>query len=173
MIKRLLIAAAAVASLAVPAAAAQAQDYGHRGGYGSDHRGRGEGRRGDDRGAYDRGGRGGYDRDHRGRGGQRWDRNQRDWWRGRDEFRGYNGRRSSYFFAPGYGYYRPDPRYYNHRWARGSYLPRSYRNYYVQDPYFYDLRPAPYGYRWVYVDNDLVLVSVATGLILDVLLDVY
>ena len=169
MIKQILIAAAAVASLAVPAAAAQAQDYGHRGGYERDHR-RGDDRRGDRRGD-DR--RGGYDRDHRGRGGDRWDRGNRDWWRGRNEFRGYSGRRNGYYFAPGYGYYRPDARYYGHRWNRGSYLPQSYRRYYVQDPYFYGVRPAPYGYRWVYVDNDLVLVSIATGLILDVLLDVY
>ncbi|MBX7247906.1 MAG: RcnB family protein [Caulobacteraceae bacterium] len=161
--RRLIIAAAAVASVMAPAVASQAQDYGrHRGGYDRDHRYE----RYDDR-------RDGYDRDRRGRGHDRWDRGRRDWWRGRDEFRGYNGRRNGYYFAPGYGYYRADPRYYNHRWNRGSYLPQSYRRYYVQDPYFYGLRPAPYGYRWVYVDNDLVLVSIATGLILDVLLDVY
>jgi Ni/Co efflux regulator RcnB len=166
MLKRLMLIAATVASIAVPAASAEAQDY----------------RRGGDRErSYDGDRRGGYDRDHRGRGddrrGQRrrdrWERNNRDWWRGRSEFRGYSGRRNGYYFAPGYGYYRSDPRYFNHRWNRGAYLPRSYRNYYVQDPYFYGVRDAPYGYRWVYVDNDLVLVSIATGLILDVLLDVY
>ena len=164
MIKRLLIAAIAAVSLAAPAAAVQAQDYGrHRGGYDRDHRSE---RHHDRRGRYDndRGRRGGHDR---------WERNRRDWWRGRNEFRGYSGRRNGYYFAPGYGYYRADPRYYNHRWNRGAYLPRSYRSYYVQDPYFYGLREAPYGYRWVYVDNDLVLVSIATGLILDTLLDVY
>lgn len=159
MLKRLMLIAATVASITVPAASAEAQDYRHRGGdrergYDRDHRGRGDDRRGQ-------------------RGRDRWERNNRDWWRGRNEFRGYSGRRNGYYFAPGYGYYRSDPRYSNHRWNRGSYLPRSYRNYYVQDTYFYGVRDAPYGYRWVYVDNDLVLVSIATGLILDVLLDVY
>ena len=103
----------------------------------------------------------------------RWDRNNRDWWRGHSYFRGYDGRRNGYYYAPGYGYYRVEPRYYNRRWARGQYVPAPYRRYYVQDPYFYGLRPAPAGYRWIYVDNDLVLASIATGLILDVLLDVY
>jgi Ni/Co efflux regulator RcnB len=160
MLKRLLIAAAAVASLAAPAVA-DAQSYRH----GSHNR----------HGSYDRNhDRGGYDRNRvQNRGGERWNRSNRDWWRGRSDFRGYNGRRNGYYFAPGYGYYAVEPRYYGHRWNRGAYLPQSYRRYYVQDPYFYGVRPAPYGYRWVYVDNDLVLVSIATGLILDVLLDVY
>ena len=166
MLKRLMLIAATVASIAVPAASAEAQDYRHRGGD------RERGYNDDRRGGYDRDHRGRGD-DRRGRGRDRWERNNRDWWRGRNEFRGYSGRRNGYYFAPGYGYYRSDPRYSNHRWNRGAYLPRSYRNYYVQDPYFYGVRDAPYGYRWVYVDNDLVLVSIATGLILDVLLDVY
>lgn len=171
MLKRLLLVAATVAAVAVPMAPAAAQDYGRgRDRYERyDDRGRGGDRyRGDDR----RGDR--YDRrDRRGRGGDRWRRGDRDWWRGRSEWRSYNGRRDGYYFAPGYGYYRYDQRYHGRRWGRGAYLPRSYRNYYVQDPYFYGLRDAPYGYRWVYVDNDLILVSIATGLILDVLLDVY
>lgn len=171
MFKRLLLVAATVAAVAAPMASASAQDYG-RGrdrGYerGYDDRRGGDRYRGDDR----RGER--YDGRHRGRGGDRWRRGDRDWWRGRSEWRGYNGRRDGYYYAPGYGYYRYDQRYHGRRWGRGAYLPRSYRNYYVQDPYFYGLRDAPYGYRWVYVDNDLILVSIATGLILDVLLDVY
>lgn len=172
MLKRLLLVAAAVAAVAVPMAPAAAQDYGRRDRYerGYDDRGdrRGDRYRGDDR----RGDR--YDRrDRRGRGGDRWRRGERDWWRGRSDWRGYNGRRNGHYFAPGYGYYRYDQRYHGRRWGRGHYLPPTYRRYYVQDPYFYGLREAPYGYRWVYVDNDLVLVSIATGLILDVLLDVY
>lgn len=104
---------------------------------------------------------------------RRWDRNNRDWWRGRPEFRDYRGARNGYWYAPGYGYYRVEPRYYGHRWTRGSYLPRSYRTYYVRDPYAYNLRPAPPGYRYVHAGNDIVLIAVATGLIASVLNGVF
>ncbi len=104
---------------------------------------------------------------------QRWDRNNRDWWRGRDDFRDYRGARNGYWYAPSYGYYRVEPRYYGQRWQRGHYLPQSYRNYYVRDPYAYNLRPAPRGYRYVHAGNDIVLIAVATGLIASVLSGVY
>ena len=92
------------------------------------------------------------------------DRNNRDWWKGRKEFSDYNGRRAGYWYAPGYGY-RPVDRRYRNSWRRGGYVPPMYRSYYVQDPYYYNLRPAPRGYRWVYADNNLVLMALATGLI--------
>lgn len=104
---------------------------------------------------------------------QRWDRNNRNWWRGRSDFRGYNGRRAGYWYAPGYGYRQIDRRWANYRWAKGAIVPYGYRNFYVQDPYFYGLRPAPYGYRWIYVDNNLVLMSMATGLIADIIYNAY
>ncbi len=103
----------------------------------------------------------------------RWDRNNRDWWRGRSEFRSYNGPRSGYWYAPSYGYYRVEPRYYGYRWRTGAYLPSRYRTYYVRDPYFYGLRPAPHGYRYVHAGSDILLVAVATGLIASVLSNVY
>jgi Ni/Co efflux regulator RcnB len=98
----------------------------------------------------------------------RWDRNNRNWWRGRSEWRDYNGVRRGFFYAPGYGYYRADPRYVGYSWRRGGIVPPAYRSYYVRDPAFYGLRPAGRGQRWVYVDNNLVLMSVATGLIADI-----
>ena len=104
---------------------------------------------------------------------RRWDRNNRDWWRGRDDFRDYRGARSGYWYAPSYGYYRVEPRYYGQRWQRGHYLPHSYRSYYVRDPYAYNLRPAPRGYRYVHAGNDIVLIAIATGLIASVLSGVY
>jgi Ni/Co efflux regulator RcnB len=104
---------------------------------------------------------------------QRWNRNDRNWWRGRNEFRAYAGRRAGYWFVPGYGYRPIDRRWANYRWARGAVVPYAYRSYYVQDPYFYGLRPAPYGYRWVYVDNNLVLMAVATGVIADIVYNVF
>lgn len=104
---------------------------------------------------------------------QRWDRNNRDWWRGRSDFRDYRGYRNGYWYAPSYGYYRVEPRYYNHRWSRGQYLPSAYRSYYVRDPYVYGLRPAPRGYRYVHAGNDIVLIAIASGLIASVLSGAY
>ncbi len=104
---------------------------------------------------------------------QRWDRNNRDWWRGRDDFRDYRGARNGYWYAPSYGYYRVEPRYYGQSWQRGHYLPHSYRNYYVRDPYAYNLGPAPRDYRYVHAGNDIVLIAIATGLIASVLSGVY
>jgi len=104
---------------------------------------------------------------------RRWDRNNRDWWRGRDDFRDYRGARYNQWYAPGYGYYRVEPRYYGYRWQRGAYLPSAYRSYYVRDPYVYGLRPAPYGYRYVYAGNDIVMIAIASGLIASVLHDIF
>lgn len=103
----------------------------------------------------------------------RWDRNDRNWWRGRSEFRDYRGRRNGYWYAPGYGYYRVEPRYYGQRWRTGSYLPYAYRSYYVSDPYFYGLPTAPRGHRYVYADGDILLIAVATGLIASVMAGVF
>ncbi|HAV50172.1 MAG TPA: hypothetical protein DCX75_08470, partial [Brevundimonas sp.] len=103
----------------------------------------------------------------------RWDRNNRDWWRGRSDFRDFRGHRRGYWYAPGYGYHRVEPRYYGYRWQRGSRLPSTYHRYYVRDPYYYGLRPAPRGYRWVHADNDILLVALATGVIADMVLDIW
>ena len=105
----------------------------------------------------------------------RWDRNNRTWWRGRADFNGYNGRRAGYWYVPGQGYRQVDRRYIGYNWRRGGYVPAGYRNYYVPSSYygFYGLRPAPYGQRWVYVDGNLVLMSIATGLIADVIYNAY
>ena len=103
----------------------------------------------------------------------RGDRNDRNWWRGRSDFRDYRGARRGYYYAPSYGYYRVEPRYYGYRWQRGHTLPYAYRSYYVRDPHFYGLRPAPRGYRWVHANNDIVLIALATGLIADMVMNVY
>ncbi|MBA3810882.1 MAG: RcnB family protein [Caulobacteraceae bacterium] len=103
----------------------------------------------------------------------RWDRNNHDWWRGRADFRGFNGRRAGFWFRPGFGYVRIDPRYAGFRWRVGGRVPVAYRRFYVSDPFFYGLSPAPYGYRYVYLDNNIVLMSLATGLITQVVSDIY
>ena len=190
--KRLLITAAAMASVAIPALAS-AQSYGEvrrdqrevrqsqrevqeerrearRDGYidRGDRREINEARRElrDDRRELqeDR-------RDYRQ--AQRWDRGNRNWWRGRSEFRGYNGARAGFWYAPGYGYVRADPRFASRQWRRGDYVPPAYRRYYVADPYFYGLRAPPPGHRYVYLGNNIVLMSLATGAIADLLMNIY
>ncbi len=104
---------------------------------------------------------------------QRWDRNNRDWWRGRADFRGYNGARAGMWYAPGYGYVRSLPGFNGRAWRRGQRVPAAYRNYAVNDYGFYGLRAPPPGHRYVYLDNNIVLMSLATGLIADTLLGIY
>ncbi|GAB2489637.1 RcnB family protein [Arenimonas alkanexedens] len=67
------------------------------------------------------------------------------------------------------------PRGYNaYQWRVGHRLPRNYyeRSYYV-DYRAYSLPPPPYGYHWIRVDRDVVLVALASGLIRDVLYGLY
>jgi Ni/Co efflux regulator RcnB len=57
-------------------------------------------------------------------------------------------------------------------WGKGERLPPVYiseRRYYVTEPWRYDLRPAPYGYRYIIVDDRIYLAQTTTGLILDVI----
>jgi Ni/Co efflux regulator RcnB len=53
------------------------------------------------------------------------------------------------------------------RWAKGQRLDQGYRRNYInaRDYRRYRLRQPPRGYQWVRVDNDFIMVSVATGLI--------
>jgi len=54
-----------------------------------------------------------------------------------------------------------------HRWNRGDRFDSRYAMNYrvIANPYAYNLRPAPYGYRWVQSGNDAVLVAIASGII--------
>ena len=54
-----------------------------------------------------------------------------------------------------------------HRWNRGDRFDSRYAMNYrvISNPYAYNLRPAPYGYRWVQSGNDAVLVAIASGII--------
>lgn len=117
-------------------------------------------------------------RDHRqmerGRADMRYDRRRAETWRDRQEWRAYRGARQGYWYAPGYGYQRVDRRYHRaDNWRRGAYVPAPYRSYYVQDYGYYGLRAPPPGHRWVYADGNLVLMTLATGLIADVILNGY
>lgn len=80
----------------------------------------------------------------------------------------YGGRWS--WGPPPAGYYgRPGFRAGWRHWERGTYLPPYYRSYVVYDWGRYRLRPPPRGYHWVRVNDDYILASIATGLIMDVL----
>lgn len=175
--KRLFLTIAAVASVAGPMAVvatdAAAQDRGRW----DDRRDRRDDRR-DDR--YDRRDdrrEDRYDRrdsrrdDRYDRRDGRWDSRTR-WDRGRHNGYYYNNRwyygppPAAYYGRPGYA-----PGY--TAWRRGAYLPPSYRDrsYYVSDYGRYGLRPPPRGYYWYRSGNDYLLAAVATGLILDVIIN--
>jgi Ni/Co efflux regulator RcnB len=100
------------------------------------------------------------------RSGTVWQRN-RNWWRGNQGFRNYTGARAYFYFAPGYGYYSIPHTYWHHRWQPGEYLPVYFRRYIVRDYWDYGLPRPPYGYIWVWVDNDVLLVDRDDGYILD------
>ena len=95
-----------------------------------------------------------------------WDRRE---WDRHGEFRHYDGRR----FDRG-RYVRPSGYYYR-SWRYGDHLPRAYygRRYVVNDYYVYHLHQPPYGYHWVRVDNDIVLASIATGLVVSAVFGIF
>jgi Ni/Co efflux regulator RcnB len=132
--------------------------------------------------------RGGDQGDQRGdrsdqHGQQRYDNHDRDrsQWRdhqdyGRSQWQDNRGGNPQWqgqrFRAPGQ-YYRPHG-YLVRRWQGGDRLPYAYRGrqYYV-DYHQYHLNPPPRGYRWVRVDNDVVLAAITTGVILSVVQGFY
>ncbi len=103
--------------------------------------------------------------------GRTWNRNSRlsgDWWRGRRGFEGYGGHRSGFWFAPGWGYYQVDPRWYGYDWEIGAVVPYELRSYYVSDPEDYGLPPAPYGAAWVFLGDQIVLIDLQSGDIIQI-----
>jgi Ni/Co efflux regulator RcnB len=105
-----------------------------------------------------------------------WDRHRNDWhnhpnyWDNRR-----HDRRDYARFRYHFGHYRPPLGYYHRVWHRGDYLPRAWygHTYIVYDWRPYRLYAPPYGYHWVRVGNDVVLTAIATGLVLDVLYDIW
>jgi Ni/Co efflux regulator RcnB len=140
------------------------------------------------------------DDDRRGRGRGEWRREHRREWR--DDRRNYrhgyrdgrhDGRRHDRhvyvqprYYAPPVRYYAPPARYYappvhygyrpgyayghQPRWHRGGHLPHGYHSWYVRDYYNYGWAPPPPGYGY-YRSNtgEIILAAVATGLILSVI----
>jgi Ni/Co efflux regulator RcnB len=55
----------------------------------------------------------------------------------------------------------------NRHWRQGERFDYRYATNYrgISNPYYYNLRPAPYGYRWVQSGNDAVLIAITSGII--------
>lgn len=109
-------------------------------------------------------------------GNRGWDRHRNDWHRHPN----YNDNRrhdrrdyARYRFH--FGYYRPPHGYHYRLWHRGDHLPRAYygHSYIVYDWHPYRLYAPPYGYHWVRVGNDVLLTAIATGVVLDVIYDIW
>ena len=91
-----------------------------------------------------------------------------DWWRGRSGFNGYYGRREGYWFAPGRGYYRVDPRWWGFDWVVGAVVPYDLQSYVITDPWDYGLPAPPYGCEWIFLGDQIVLIDLGSGQILEI-----
>jgi Ni/Co efflux regulator RcnB len=71
-------------------------------------------------------------------------------------------------------HYVPPRGYQARHWRSGQYLPPSYRgSHYVMSHHHYRLPPPPRGYHYVRVDDNALLVAVASGLIADVMFNAF
>jgi Ni/Co efflux regulator RcnB len=128
--------------------------------------------------------------DHR-RDNYRHDNDRHDW--NRNNYRGWDRHRSDWSNHPHYWdnrrhdrrdyaryryhygrYYAPHGYYYR-AWHRGDRLPRHWygSSYVIYDWHPYRLYAPPYGYHWVRVGNDVVLTAIATGIVLDVIYNIW
>lgn len=115
-----------------------------------------------------------YSRDQRNWDGRNWD--GRDWGRrswNYSDYRRYPYYRSHERYRMG-SYYRP-PGYRYYSWHHGDRLPRAYYapRYVVYDYGRYGLHRPPYGHHWVRVDGDVVLAAIATGVVLQVVNQIF
>jgi hypothetical protein len=151
-------------------------------------------RRGDNRGGWDRNGRGDRsDWNRNGRGdrsdwnrngrndGRNWGDDRRDgrsWnrnWRNDNRYDWQHYRYSNRDIFRGGSYYAP---YRNHRYSRlsiGLILGSAFfgQNYWIDDPWYYRLPPAYPGTRWVRYYDDVLLVDVYSGEVIDVIYDFF
>jgi Ni/Co efflux regulator RcnB len=138
-----------------------------------------------------------HDRDRRDWDRNRHDYDRRDWDRSRHGYpgvnRGWDRYRNDWHNHPNYwdnrrhdrrdyaryrfhyGYYSRPSGYYYRSWHRGDRLPRSWYgpSYIVYDWRPYRLYSPPYGYHWVRVGDDVLLTAIATGVVLDVIYDIW
>ena len=100
-------------------------------------------------------------------------RNHDNWWRNNTWFRGYSGLRMNFYFAPGYGYYSVPRQYYGRSYRIGDYLPSVFWRYRANSWSWYGLPAPPPGCAWVYVDNNIYLIDLFDGYIIDVAYQVW
>jgi hypothetical protein len=116
-----------------------------------------------------------YDRRSGARSGRDW---TRDWNRGWRSDRRYDwnryriGNRGLFHLSP---YYAPYRNWHYRRFSIGLFLdPLFYgRSYWIGDPFYYRLPPAPPGTEWVRYYNDVLLVDVYTGEVVDAIYDFF
>ncbi|QCB43668.1 hypothetical protein E5673_16705 [Sphingomonas sp. PAMC26645] len=89
-----------------------------------------------------------------------------NWWHGNVAFVGYVGPRPGYYYAPSYGYYAVSPAYSTKLWIVGSTVPASFQSYVVVNPAMYGLPIATTGYRWIYVNTNMVLIRRSSGVVI-------
>jgi Ni/Co efflux regulator RcnB len=101
-----------------------------------------------------------------------WRRNS-NWWRGNTAFRLFSGARIGFFFIPAYGYVSVPSEYRVHYWRAGDQLPNWFWRYTVRDYWNYGLPQPPDGCAWVWVDNDVALIDLSDGYIIDIVHNVW
>ncbi|HUJ04442.1 MAG TPA: RcnB family protein [Rhizomicrobium sp.] len=71
-------------------------------------------------------------------------------------------------------YHRPNGWYFHH-WMFGEVLPAFFwtQDYWIDDWWDFELPPPPYGYRWVRVGDDALLVNIYSGEVLQVVYDLF
>ncbi len=141
---------------------------GERGDRGDFHQGRpnGGGFQGDQRGQGDRGDRGDFHQGRPGWGAPGFNPGGRDHPRYDPHFYPREIRPDREFRWRG-GDWRPQRGFYYRRWAYGEYLPFGWfdQSYWVSDYWDYDLPVPPYGYQWVRVGPDVLLISLSNGFV--------
>jgi len=95
-------------------------------------------------------------------------RQNSNWWRGNGAFRLWGGARVGFFFIPELGYVSVPVEYRVHYWRAGDMLPSWFWRYQVRDFWTYGLPQPPDGCAWVWVDNDVALIDLSDGYILDI-----
>lgn len=110
----------------------------------------------------------------RGNDDRRWDRDHRSWnrdWRRDNRYNWYTYRHSHrHVYRPG-RYYAPYRNYYYRPVSIGFYLDSLFftNRYWISDPWQYRLPPAYGPYRWVRYYDDVLLVDIYNGEVVDVI----
>lgn len=95
-------------------------------------------------------------------------RGNTNWWRGNSAFSQFGGVRVGFFFIPELGYVSAPAQYRSRQWRSGEDLPNWFWGYQVRDYWNYGLPQPPDGCGWVWVNDDVALIDLSDGYILDI-----